>query len=49
MEAYYSIINKDLTIYNKDGFCIGRINAPFDMNEIAQKYNIADKNIHITL
>ena len=49
MEAYYSITNKDLTIYNKDGICICRINAPFDMNEIAKKYNIADENIHIAL
>lgn len=49
MEAYYSITNKDLTIYNKDWICVYRIYAPFDMNEIAQKYNIADENIHIAL
>lgn len=49
MEAYYSITNKDLTIYNASGICITRIYAPFDMNEIAKKYNIADKDIHIAL
>lgn len=49
IEAYYSITNKDLTIYDKNGICITRIYAPFDMNEIAEKYNIEDKDIHIAL
>lgn len=33
----------------KNGICIGRIYAPFDMNEVARKWNIADKDIHIAL
>lgn len=49
MEVYYSIANRDLTIYDKNGICIHRIYAPFDMNEVAKKWNILDKNIHIAL
>lgn len=49
MEACYSITNKDLTIYNKYGICVGRVYTPFDMNEVAKKWNIPDENIHIAL
>lgn len=49
MEAYYSITNRDLTIYNKYGICVGRVYTPFDMNEVAKKWNIPDENIHIAL
>lgn len=49
MEAYYSITNRDLTIYDKNGICIHRIYAPFDMEKVAKEWNIKDENIHITL
>ena len=49
MEAYYSISNSDLTIYNKrSGLCIA-ILTDFDINEVKKTYKFSDADLHITL
>lgn len=47
MEAYYSISNRDLALYNKDtGECI-IILTHFNINDVMEKYKIRDADIHI--
>ncbi len=49
MEAYYSITNHDLTLYNKkSGLCIA-ILTDFNINEVKETYGIHDEDLHITL
>ncbi len=48
MEAYYSIKNRDLTLYNKrSGLCIA-ILTDFNINEVQETYGISDADLHIT-
>lgn len=48
MQAYYSMTNRDLTIYDKNGTCLA-ILYYFDIYDIREKYGIEDEDIHITL
>ncbi len=48
MIAYYSISNKELTFYSKNGCCIAIVPCS-DIREAIQKYGITDNNLYITL
>lgn len=49
MYAFYSISNKDLTLYSKKtGLCIARL-INFNIYDIMRRYNIEDRDLHITL
>lgn len=46
MLAFYSISNKDITIYNNIGTCM--LITRESIEEVMRKYNIKDSDIHIT-
>lgn len=48
MQAYYSVNNRELTIYDKDGTCLV-ILINFDIYDVQKKYGIRDEDIHIAL
>ncbi len=46
MTAFYSVSNKDITIYNNAGTCILITKEPIE--EVMRRYNIKDSDIHVT-
>ena len=48
MTAFYSIKNKDLTIYNDKGTCLIILNR-FDIYDIMKKFHLSDSDIHICI
>ncbi len=46
MIAFYSIENKDITIYNSLGTCL--LITRESIEEVMRKYNIKDSDVYIT-
>lgn len=46
MKAFYSILNKDITIYNEHGVCLIIIHN-FNIYDVMDRYGLSDKDIYI--